>query len=998
MNFAIIRIQKPCYFDMPQVFFASHSLENLAEELFGQLQDQRANIFNPCLIAIPHHTMKEWLQFQLCKKAPQKALLGLEFVSWSQVVQKMLRPFAVPTRLELAAALWIAMPKQKSLHLVEELTDAFVEYCFYGFPKNVPEESLWQKRLFEEIFQSKNWLTYPECVEQAIIPKFKPLHLFAIDYLPPAIHRLFLKVPDLCMYRFSPCAMFWEDLRSVSERHRILKRWKQKRVSSNSLLSLDTMLRDAQPLLANWGMIGRAMLAAFGDADIDVKENYEFSGSGETVLELVKLDLLLLQTGKEPRFLPASDRSIQCFKTGSSLFREILCLREEIIKLVDQGVCFSEIRVYAPDISVYAPFVEFYFTDSKAPIPFRIQQIDLVRKSGFYQGILHLFRCVKGRWEASDIVSLFEMPAFSRKAKYTREEIDRFRAWIEMVGIRWGLDIGHRKEVSVLDGAPISEVGSWDQGWDALIDRWIFLFPEKEEVLSWSEIELFEELYGVFQNLRNRLFSWKEPKTLAIWAVEIKELVESTLFFDETSDADQLAKVSFSKFLDVLRKTAKTFPLETFPFSWIETFFDFASKEERGSIVNAVRFSELETGAVLPARFVFLIGMDEDAFPRTFSSSSLYLPSKDTHRKADFDRYVFLQAIFAAKERLIFSYGHTSKEDGKPVSPSLLLQELFGYLDGAFSLDGKKPSEILINPAPPLYRSSGLKKKSFLAPNGSPPECQEIPSFLSIQELTRFFKHPLQTYFKRVLGLELLEELDSPWKDFELSSLVRHKELVSFLEHGTLSEGKLPLGLFGEAAKSELAQKVRQFQQSLRNWGIDSASIRDLCFTETEQSEGPIKVAIDGFAEPVHLIGEGSLAVPGGVLHVGGDDIGSILRRWPEILSVLVSTKSSKIHCLKTGRIREVVDPVASLQEAVKLYCYCQKYLFFLHPEWADAVLRKDIDPALDRTKDRIMQWALQRSPSFDVGREREIWKERLQSAFSSLTALFPKRGQNAEI
>lgn len=978
---------------MNQVFFASHSLDCLVEELFSQLQAQRASIFARSTIAIAHSSMKQWLQFEICRRTDGRAILGLEFAPWSQVVKKWLKPKIIPTRLELSAALWAALPEQTSLHLVKELTFAFEEYCFYGFPKSVPEEALWQKKLFQEIFQSRGWSTFPECAESTSECSIGSLHLFAIDYLPPAVQQLFFKVPDLCVYRFSPCAMYWEDLCSASERKKMLQRWEQKRVSKKSLESLDHMIRDTQPLLANWGMIGRSMLA--GDAHIELKENYECR-EPESALDLLKLDLLLLQTRDQPLQIASSDHSIQCVRVGSSPFREIKWLRQEISLLVSQGARFSEIRVYAPDLSLYVPIVEFYLGDPNTPVPFQIEKVDLSRQSSFYQGIAQLFRCVKGRWEADEIATLFEMPAFRRKAKWQREEIQRFREWMKMAKIRWGLDAEHRKEVSDVKDVPMSDEGSWSRGWDVLIDRWMYLNPEREEALGWSELELFERVYAAFQQIQKIIISWRQPKTLADWAREIGEFVDSTLSVDEQSETDPLAKAAFDQFLDGLRKTATSFPSEMFPFSWVEMFFTSISKEEGTSQVNAVRFSELETGAILPAKYVFLIGMDEEGFPRNVTVSSLYLPSKDSHRKGDFDRYVFLQALFAAQEKVIFSYGHISKDDGKPVSPSLMIQELFAYLDSAFVVNSHKPSFTWIKEAPPLYRASPVKKSSLLLPTISIPPCKEPPLFLSIQELTRFFKHPLQAYLKKVLGIDWMKEPESAWKDFEFSSLDRHKELLTFLKRGMFSEVEFPLGLFKEAAKRDLQQRAEQFQQALQSWSIPLGEIRDLHFTQTGQKEGPISLRIG--EKNVQLLGEGCLAVPRGVLHIGGDDIGSMLRKWPEMLTVLAATETRAIYCLKNRRIREVDDPLASLQATVELYLCCQNHPLFLHPEWADAVLRKNIDPDLDRTRDDGLRWILERSPLYDVSHERKIWTERLHSALASLASLFPIRGQHADV
>jgi exodeoxyribonuclease V gamma subunit len=668
-------------------------------------------------------------------------------------------------------------------------------------------------------------------------------------------------------------------------------------------------------------------------------------------------------------------------KTGASRFQEIQWLNEEILRLLSTGLQFSDIRVYAPDISVYVPIIEFIFDT----VPFRIASVDLARQSGFYQSILQMFRCVSGRWEANYILELFKRPAFHRKMKWQQNEIDRMSEWIEIGRVRWGIDAAHKKETTAVEGA-IQDVGSWKHGWDAMLNSLIYLQPDKESVIGWGEIDLFEKFYELFDDLQKTLLSWREEKTLHCWADEIEALIERTLDCDETLEADLVANRSFRQFIDGLRKTSRSFPEEKFPFSWIETHFYSTSSEEGRSILNAVRFTSLTPGTLLPAKALFLIGMDEESFPRLHTSSSFQNKLKDVPRSTDFDRYMFLQAIFCAKDKLVFTYGDSSKEDGKAMSPSLLLQELFGYLDNTFSFeDEKKPSDVLIAKGK-IRELSFTESHSLIENTKQIPELVDNSEIVPIQELAKFFRHPLQYYLKQVLGIELREEPDSAWKDFELSALDRH-----FLLRNSLTQGardfempaqmptEMPIGMFGDLAKKNLCQDVDQFQEYLKSWNIDPASI------STRSLSG-------------NLCGEVPYCVPGGVLHLGADDIGGLLRKWPELLAALVATGATKIYCLRSGKVREIGDPVSALQQAIDLFVRCRKSPCFLHAEWADALLRKKAAPEMDPIKDRVLRWIIQRSPALDVAHEQKIWQELFEETFSALTALFPVRGQHAEV
>ncbi len=87
----------------------------------------------------------------------------------------------------------------------------------------------------------------------------------------PSDLSIFSVFADFASLSISPCAMYWEDFRSVRERKHILRTWEQKGVAGNRLQALDELLRDNQRLLANWGMIGRKMWS-----NVRWETNYEW--------------------------------------------------------------------------------------------------------------------------------------------------------------------------------------------------------------------------------------------------------------------------------------------------------------------------------------------------------------------------------------------------------------------------------------------------------------------------------------------------------------------------------------------------------------------------------------------------------------------------------------------------------------------------------------------------------------------------------------------------
>jgi len=930
--------------------FDSHSLEAHSAAVYSQIKQDCIDIFSKSLVVIGHPSMKEWLQIQLCNTSENHSISGLEFVTWRKAVQLLSGGAFFPSRSEIAAAIWQHIElnpideckeffesEEKSIDFVSHLAALFAEYGEYGLPETATLR--WQRVLFEVIFRENSWLRVSEALDLITPQQTDPIYLFGIDALPPAVYRFFLRCPKVRLFRFSPCAMFWEDVCSSAEKKRLLKK-----ASPSQLEALDALLSDTHPLLANWGKAGRKMLALAPEV---TAENYEIEESG-TLLNGLKVDLLL--SNQEHRSLP-SDGSLRCIRTGTSRLHEVRVLQDEILALAESGVLFSDIRVYAPDMNIYAPLIEFCFRQ----IPFRIAGVDIACKSHFYQSLLKLFSCVKGRWEVDTLLSLFEMPTFYRKAGWKGEDVERISEWIRQSGIRWGLDAKHREE----ETGVASELGCWDTGVNALLDSWIYLQPEKESSIGWSESELFQKFYGTFDSLRKMLGLWKTSLTLIDWADEIERCIETYLVAD--SIGDQSAEKGTAQLIQILRKAAGQFGSTLFPFSFIETFFFSEIKgEQTSSSLHSVRFASLESGTILPARAIFVIGMDEESFPRSSVHSSLRLGMPIMITQPDMDRHLFLSLIFAAKEKLVFSYGHQSPDDGKLVSPSILVQELLGYLT-EFSEETASSIQAMEMP----QATSLLSTSTSIAE----PENKEI----GLQDLSRFLKNPFQYYLKNSLGITLNEETDSAWEEFEFSSLTRHLLLRGYLENETPRDAKFPLGLFGEMAQKEIENETRKFSDSLQEFGINPSSI--------------------------HSVGEATLAVDEGALHLGSDNAGSVLRRWADILSILVEKKKNKVFFLKTGKIREIADPSASLEAIIDLYRRSKNSPLFLHPDWADTLLRKNQTPAKDDSEDRVLNWALLRSPSYDLAAEKDLWDKTLQTAFSSLIDMYPTRGaKNAEV
>ena len=102
----------------------------------------------------------------------------------------------------------------------------------------------------------------------------------------------------------------------------------------------------------------------------------------------------------------------------------------------------------------------------------------------------------------------------------------------------------------------------------------------------------------------------------------------------------------------------------------------------------------------IPFKVICLLGMNDDAYPRQTKSLGFDLIARnpkpgDRSRRKD-DRYLFLEAVLSARERLHISYVGQSIQDNSLRPPSVLVSELLDYIDQGYETPGKEILEQVV--------------------------------------------------------------------------------------------------------------------------------------------------------------------------------------------------------------------------------------------------------------------------------------------------------------
>ncbi len=944
--------------------FLSHRLDLLAERLAKELVNDGLGIFTPRIIVVPNSSLKTWILIQIANRTAVKGIAGCKAITLEEALETLFAPSGFT---EIFCSLFQALASCQSrevrayldqsprriVELSNRLAGLFIRYgsfCPSLFEKRATTEG-WQKELIQKLFISDE-LRLP--VQMA--PNFtKPIHCFGFDYLPSAIWQLF---NFSSIYLFSPCCHFWEDLCTDRERIRLGHYWKQKGASDKKREELDAYLKSAPTLLANWGKAGRETLKILDSVADDIEQDHRPIGTQrDSTLSRLQKRLLNFRLEEMNRF--PVDSSIQISKTGSSLLMEVEHLRSSILRLIEEeGLHYSDIAVFAPDIQPYAPLIELVFSD----IPFRISGVEIGSKSFFYQGMHRFFEL---DWNSEDLIALFKNPSFCRARDWDLDILQLFQEWLLIPNFE-----------------------------TVAIDRFVYLFPEEKKRISSAQADALEQFIEICLAIRSDLASFSQPRTLSDWSKWLLPLLQKYFSPDLSNEADAAAWTFFQQTMRELKKADRDGRL--FPFAPIQALLkrSIPRRHVHATHLHAVRFGSITEGAFPPVKALFLIGMDEESFPRRFSTSSLDLLKFENiypFGSIDQDRYLFLQALFAANEFIYFSYSHLSRE-GNPLNPTPLIAELIRSLDAPI----KENHAFLVSD-----RSSSTH--AFHWPSAPSHALPEGKRSVSLSDLSSLARHPWAFYLKNQLGIRF----DGP----ELKSFSRQK--AKLLRAGLQSPlqnilTELPSGICKEALTIDVEESSKKWADLIRLWDVlvEPVSFR-MCVREKRSGKNGWEfpgLELDvGPSLHVTITGEVKTFSTKGFIHAGNDSLEGLLAVWPECLAALVAAGQREVYCLKSGKTRTVDRPENALKAFISYYFLSQSAPSPLLTDWADPILQKALSEWEKKIEDKLLgkgvrfedcvwDWVIGRVDLPPAASWFEGWGMVLREHFSELTAIYPAR------
>ena len=650
--------------------------------------------------------------------------------------------------------------------------------------------------------------------------------VFGISSLPAQTLEVLATIAQwsqvlLCVH--NPCEHYWADIVADKDLLRATRSRQARRSGTPEELAEEALHLHAHPLLAAWGKQGRDFIGLLDEHDAtDVRERYArrlaevgtridlFAPHGEdSLLHQLQDDIRDLRPLAEtrarwPAVDPAADTSIR-FHVAHGPQREVEILHDQLLAAfnADDTLRPRDVIVMVPDIDAYAPHIQAVFglmdADDPRYIPFTVADQGLRHHDPLLNAVEKLLGLPQSRVAVSDVLDLLEVPALRARFGIAEDAVPLLHRWVRGANIRWGLHAEQRASLGLPAGV---EQNSWLFGLRRMLLGYA-VGTTGDDGVPWQGIEPYDEiggldatLVGPLATLLERLdAAWRglrETATVEDWCRRLRALLAD--FFDPAAAGAYTLQRLESALQAWQEACAAAELIELLPLSVVREHW-LAQMDDSGLaqrfFAGAVTFATLMPMRAIPFRHVCLLGMNDGDYPRARVPMDFDLMGRDWRpgdrsRRED-DRYLFLEALLSARQRLHVSWVGRSIHDNTARPPSLLVGQLRDHLAAGWRLaghDGDEGGDGLLAALTVEHRLQPFSADYFppegtpaalftyarewregLAPEAAPaapaalaPLAESEP--LSLRELAEFLKEPAKVFLRRRLGVYF--ELPNP--------------------------------------------------------------------------------------------------------------------------------------------------------------------------------------------------------------------------------------------
>jgi exodeoxyribonuclease V gamma subunit len=691
------------------------------------------------------------------------------------------------------------------------------------------------------------------------------------------------------------------------------------------------------PLVATWGRDAREMQLVVQRASAARFDAVPAPSPTDPLTLLARLQhdihedraLPVPSTDHDRRpLLDPADASVR-FHRGHGRTRQVEVLRDVLLHLLADvpGLEPRDIVVMCPDIETFAPLIEAVFGAHAAAADgpdLRVQLADrsLRRTNALLRVIAEVLDLADDRVTASAVLDLCGRGPVRMRFGFDEHELARLEMWLLDSGVRWGLDAEHRDAV----GVP-TDANTWQRGLDRLLvgvavaDEGLRTVGEVVPVddVEGGDVELAGRLAELVSRLRSILRQLRVARPIAEWRGTLLAAADALCV---TTGDDAWQRAQLGRLLDEVVDAATTDRgVSEVALSLHEVRTLLQDRLRGGASRASHRTGDLTVCTLVPMRSVphraiVLLGMDDEVFPRRTTTDGDDLlaltPLVGDRDPRTEDRQLLLDALLAARERLVVISSGRDARTNDHVPPAVPIGELLDVIDRTVRTglveDGAEVRAtaqlITIHPLQPFdprrFRPGalGIPEQPFgfdrldLAAArirseepGAPLPFLDTPltpvdeDVLDLRDLVGFFRHPcravlrqrLQVGFGRdeqslsdAMPVELEKGLDE-WQVGD--GLLRQLRAGADLDRAVAIErarGAIPPGELATDRLAEIRETLAFMTDEARSFGLELGSPTigipiDLSLPGGRRLVGAVEGVVEGGFAPA-----GVLATPAG--------------------------------------------------------------------------------------------------------------------------------------
>lgn len=732
-----------------------------------------------------------------------------------------------------------------------------------GAPLELDEDNRWQALLWQALLNDvgPDQNTSRAAIHQQFLHRLdrldeRPLTLpervsvFGISSLPEQSLEVLLGISrfsQVLLFVQNPCEHYWANILTARDHARRQSKRHPPKPGTPNDLNDDNLHLHAHPLLAAWGRQGRDYIALLDELDQPEHYRAHFTALGEridlfsdpggdTLLQQVQSDILNLRSLPDlradpwPAVKPSQDPSIRFHRTHS-IQREVEVLHDQLLDVLNTYPDMKprDILVMVPDVNLYAPHIHAVFgmldNQDKRSIPFSISDQKQRQQAPIISALECLLNVPESRLGVSELLDLLDVEAIRLRFGLTENDIPTLHQWIHRANIRWGLDATHRERFTPLNLTQ----NTWLQGMRRMLLGYATGDdPTGRTRSDWHDIEPLADVAGLeasivggLADLLHQLIRLNQTLEQSAppqeWQERLNTLIH-TFFQASTLHERQLIEQLQTALTDWLNTCDEVALQDALPLSvvrehWL-TQIDQTRLTQRFQ-AGRLTFATLMPMRAIPFRMICLLGMNDGDFPRSrppvdFDLMAREVRPGDRSRRED-DRYLFLEALLSARERLYISWVGRNIQDNTERPASVLVSQLIEHLDSGWTLadmPGVAVSHALTTDHPlqpfsvayfthqngPLFTYAHEWAPPHISPENTPfsedPELAHeahsqhvhavdtLPVFLpeeriDLNDLASFLKSPVNFFYKTRLKIHSTapETLSDDHERFQLNAL-----------------------------------------------------------------------------------------------------------------------------------------------------------------------------------------------------------------------------------